>query len=75
MLALLRGLPGCIQMHVVRRRVDDAVQVGIIEQRFIGFRRVAVELFGKGRPLVLRSRETVGDFQIVGTLRRGGQYI
>jgi hypothetical protein len=63
------------EMHVVRCRIDDGLDLRVFENGLIARRCAAAIFGGEGRPLWLRARKASDDFELAGTLDRVGQHI
>src|ERR1039458_3780921 len=75
MLAGLRRQARGFKMHVVRRRIDDGLDLRVGENGLIARRCAAAIFGGEGRPLLFRARKTGDDLELAGTLDRVGQHV
>ena len=74
-LAGVRGLPRRLEMHIVRRGVDDRFDRRIGEDRFIALRLRAAVFFRESRALVGGAREAGHDLELVGAFAGVGEHI
>jgi len=75
MLALGRHHACAFKMNVIGRRIDDAVDLRIVQNILQAVDSLAAELGSECIPFVGRTREAFDQFQIRRALCRAGQHI